>query len=110
MVKILAVFLPFTWSAVMKVAFHLENQHEQIAVLKLFDRRYCPGLRESYELPSWTSELDNDHLRYISQGGARDFILWLETFRDDEIVDGSAWDSAKNEAWTQNICRDNGLR
>ena len=90
----------------MKVILHPEEQNEQVAVLKLYDRRYCPGLRENYDLLPWTHDLDEVYFRFISHGDAHRFISRLESHDVDETIDDSDWDDAKNEVWVQKRCRD----
>ena len=82
-----------------------ESGNEDFAVLKLYDRRYCPGLREDFRITLWNADRDHEYLEFIRNGGASDFINWLETTTEKE-VDDSDWDVAKNEVWVQSKCRD----
>ena len=100
-VEIVDVFLPFTWSAAMKVVLHKRTADERIAVLKLYDRRYCPELREDYDKPPWRLNRDEEYFDFVKSGGATEFISHL---RGNDDYDDADWDVARHEAWIYDRC------
>ena len=101
-VDIIDIFLPFTWSAVLKVKLYKGTINENVAVLKLYDRRRCPGLRKDYQKPPWTPTRDEEYLEFVRNGGATEFISRITS---NGHLPESKFSAVEDEAWIQERCR-----
>lgn len=98
--QIIRAFTPFTLSAVMVVQLDSRVPRQQgHLVLKLFDRRFAAGYRKQLFIDPWTPQIEAQHQKFISDGGASHFLQKLRT--DENFLDreGDTWTAAEDEAY-----------
>ena len=71
----------------MKVLLRSGSGNESVAVLKLYDRRYFPDIRESLGVSSNTSAREAAYLQFVLDGEATQFVYQGH----DSHSDDSAW-------------------
>ncbi|KAL8916615.1 MAG: hypothetical protein Q9172_006230, partial [Xanthocarpia lactea] len=106
-VEILRLIQPNTLSCVMEVnvlAGLSSIKQAKHSILKLFDWRYATQLRQDNEVDPWTPDHEDKYRAFVEDGGAAKFISYLED--DDDTDDGQLWDTAENETYLFDHCRD----
>ena len=73
------------------------------SILKLFDWRYATQLRRDHGVGQWDPYHEDMYRSFVEEGGAKTFISALE---DPNSIDGQLWDTARNEAFLFDYCRD----
>lgn len=75
--KIAKVYKPSTASVIMEVDILTTQNTSFRAVLKLYDRRFCPQLRQDLHLQPYTGPLQVAYLEYIRTGDASKYLSRL---------------------------------
>ena len=104
--RILRLIQPSTLSCVMEVevlAISSRTKHAKHSILKLFDWRYATQLRQDYRVGQWTLYNEETYRAFVEGGDAAKFVSALE---DDNSIDDQPWDTARNEAFLFDYCRD----
>ena len=104
--RILRLIQPNTLSCVMEVDV-LEvsgsTKPAKHSILKLYDWRYATQLRQDYGVDQWDPYHEDIYRTFVEEGGAKEFVSFLE---DDTSVDDQPWDTARNETFLFDHCRD----
>ncbi|KAL8909948.1 MAG: hypothetical protein Q9171_004741 [Xanthocarpia ochracea] len=74
------------------------------SILKLYDWRYATQLRQDYDVGQWTQYHGDEYRAFVEEGGAAKFISALED--NDNTDDDRLWDTARNETYLFDYCRD----
>jgi tRNA A-37 threonylcarbamoyl transferase component Bud32 len=94
------VIKPFTLSSVMVVLLDYPDLGlEGHMILKLYDRRFAPGLRECEGIPPWTFQIEQEYQKFILDGGASDFITKLRSNSNLAETEGEYWCDVEYEAY-----------
>ena len=107
-VRILRNIQPNTLSCVLEVDVLDVNgpvQCAKRAILKLYDWRYATQLRQDYRMDPWLPHHENMYRTFVEEGGAAKFLSALE-LEDDDSIDDNSWDTAQNETFLFDYCRD----
>ncbi|KAL8942985.1 MAG: hypothetical protein Q9216_001341 [Gyalolechia sp. 2 TL-2023] len=75
----------------------------QHSILKLYDWRYATQLRQDYKVDPWTPYHEDQYREFVEGGDAAKFISALE---DNDNTDDQVWDTARNETFLFDYCRD----
>ena len=79
-------------------------------ILKLYDWRYATQLRHDKKVEQWSPYHEDQYRAFVQEGGAAKFISALEddddNDDDDDADDDRPWDTARNEAFLFDYCRD----
>lgn len=104
--KIANVYKPSTASIVMEVVILTAQNTMFRAVLKLFDRRFCPQLRNELFLQPYSSTLQAAYLEFIRTGDASRYLAWLRDSDSDRSSDEEQMADflAENEVYLQHYC------
>lgn len=101
--RILRSIQPRTLSCIMEVEILTgSTSHAQHAILKLFDWRYATQLRHDDRVGPWTPDHEDTYRTFVEEGGAATFVTALE----DHSVDDQDWDTARDETYLFDYCRD----
>ena len=106
-VQILRHIQPDTLSCVMEVdvlAVSGPTKHARHSILKLYDWRYATQLRQDYGVDQWAPYHEDRYRTFVEEGGAAEFISALED--NNSIDDDQLWDTARNETFLFDHCRD----
>ncbi|KAL9027006.1 MAG: hypothetical protein Q9196_004415 [Gyalolechia fulgens] len=109
--EILRLIQPYTLSCVMEVNV-LDDfgsiKQATYAILKLYDWRYATQLRQDHKVDQWTRDHEDKYRAFVEQGDAAKFISALEDedSTDEDDTDDQPWDTARNETFLVNYCRD----
>ena len=87
----------------MKVILDKGAVNEKLAVLKLYDRRYCPDVRDINGHPQWTKTSDQQYHDFITHGDGPFYISSLSDDDYDEAAESRT--VAEAEAWIYRKCR-----
>ena len=104
--RILRLIQPNTLSCVMEVeavAVSSSTKHTKHSILKLYDWRYATQLRQDHRVGQWTPYHENTYRAFVEEGGAAKFVSTLE---DTNSIDDQPWDTARDEAFLFDYCRD----
>lgn len=82
-VKIVEIMPDPTMSVVMKVEF-VNGGSNSTAVLKMYDRRFSPGLRRRYN-PTYDDEAEGAWRKYVQQGKAPALFSFMQEKMDLEL-------------------------
>ncbi|KAL9025354.1 MAG: hypothetical protein Q9180_007688, partial [Flavoplaca navasiana] len=106
--QIVRLIQPNTLSCVMEVNV-LEGlssiKQAKHAILKLYDWRFATQLRQDNKVDQWTPYHEDKYRAFVEDGGAAKFISALED-DDDDPDDDEPWDTARDEAFLFDHCRD----
>lgn len=105
-VQILRNIQPSTLSCVMEVdvlAVPGSIKDAKHSILKLYDWRYATQLRQDYGVGRWDSHHEDTYRTFVNDGGAAKFVSALD---DDDSIDEELWDTAHNETFLFDHCRD----
>jgi hypothetical protein len=88
----------------------LGDSHDHIhAVLKLYDRRFSPGLRKLEHAEPWTPEIEAEFTDLVASGQATEFVSKLHEQDDAGIEDyeepEEGWARPEIEAYLHDFCR-----
>ena len=100
-VHIIRVVRPSTLSCVMLVESVKERASPMI--LKLYDWRYATELRTDHKVDPWDQSHEDVYRSFVENGDAAKFIMALND--DDDDDDDRLWDTARNEAYLFDFCR-----
>ena len=103
-VHIVRVIRPSTLSCVMLV--ESVKDPGSPTILKLYDWRYATQLRTDHKVDPWTQSHEDVYRSFVENGDAAKFITALNDDDDDETHDDRLWDTARNEAYLFDFCRD----
>ncbi|KAL9124525.1 MAG: hypothetical protein Q9217_006150 [Psora testacea] len=79
------------------------TKHAKHSMLKLYDWRYATQLRQDHKIGRWTPYHVDTYRAFVENGGAAKFVSALE---DTNSIDDQPWDTAHNEAFLFDYCRD----
>ena len=82
--QITKLFQPSTLSVVIKV--HVQGE-VQPAVLKLFDNRFAPDLREHHKAGAWSEELEVEYHTFLRSEDGQKFCEWLEEDEEEDELE-----------------------
>ncbi|KAI4289476.1 MAG: hypothetical protein L6R35_001257 [Caloplaca aegaea] len=106
--QILRPIQPYTLSCVMEVkvlaGFSSTKKQAKHAILKLYDWRYAAQLRQDHKVDPWTPDHEAKYRAFVETGDAAKFISALED--DDDTDDPQLWDTARDETFLYDYCRD----
>lgn len=68
-------------------------KYPEHSILKLYDWRHAPQLREDHKISPWTQSHEDAYREFVENGDAAKFIAAQGDQTDDEL-----WDIAQNEA------------
>lgn len=104
--KIAKVYKPSTASIVMEVVILTAQNTTFCAVLKLFDGRFCPQLRNDLFLQPYSSTLQAAYLEFIRTGDASRYLARLRDSDSDRSLDEEPMAEflAENEVYLQHYC------
>lgn len=90
----------------MKVKLLETKGGPEYAVLKLYDRRFSPEVRDEGTVlcEQWSPELEEEYIDFIRDGKAEQFVKHLDDL-DDDSDEHKDWDSVQCEAYAQDLCR-----
>jgi hypothetical protein len=91
----------------MPVVIKVDVQDEvQPAVLKLFDNRFAPDLREHHKAGAWSEELEVEYHTFLRSEDGQKFCEWLEEEEDEseEETESVDWTVCQNEAAIRSEC------
>ena len=99
--QIINVIRPFTLSCVMVVQLCTQEPDLQgrNTILKMFDRRFAAGHRETLGIQPWTPRVEAQYQEFIRRGDASKLRQKLQADRDLWDREGDTWDVAQNEAF-----------
>ena len=104
--QILRPIQPNTLSCVMEVnvlAGFSSIKQAKHSILKLYDWRYATQLRQDHKVDQWTPYHEDKYRAFVEEGGAAKFVSALE---DNDNTDDQLWDTARNETFLFDYCRD----
>lgn len=104
--QILRPIQPNTLSCVMEVdvlAVSGSTKPAKHSILKLYDWRYATQLRQDHGVGQWDPYHEDIYRTFVEESGAKEFISALE---DHNSVDDQLWDTARNETFLFDYCRD----
>ncbi|KAL8974698.1 MAG: hypothetical protein Q9197_001067 [Variospora fuerteventurae] len=84
--------------------FNSTKKQAKHAILKLYDWRYAAQLRKDHKIDPWTPDHEAKYRAFVETGEAAKFISTLED--DDDTDDPQLWDTARDETFLYDYCRD----
>lgn len=110
-VTVIHVFEPFTISPVLKVKLDSPSASLSILpimVLKLFDRRFCSGIRKDWNLAPVTLETETEYRAFASQPSCKrtleEWKYHFDKVRDDDIEYPKAEEEAYLDQFLPGLC------